>query len=230
VDQKTYWGLLETVKWISTRDDERVAAMWDMSEEDRIAVAMFGSLLVRPGTTSDADREAAAPQSNRKSSGIGGAIVMGPGQALDDLLRKVQSRRVQMSAIRCDASSDEQIPVPPAELNDLIFRLSPGHRLAPVGVWSRSRDTLVWRSPQFLRTNVIRAWPARNKKTAVVCVAIVHHLREITTPEAPLTKLEAQQRCLAEVPNAYPEAFKKAWAELETSCKRGRGKHGPRVH
>jgi hypothetical protein len=31
------------------------------------------------------------------------------------------------------------------------------------------------------------------------------------TPEAPLTKLEAQRRCLAEVPNAYPGAFKKAW-------------------
>jgi hypothetical protein len=25
-------------------------------------------------------------------------------------------------------------------------------------------------------------------------------------------------------------AFKKAWAELEPSCKRGRGKHGPRGH
>jgi len=55
-----------------------------------------------------------------------------------------------------------------------------------------------------------------------VCGAILRHLREITTPEAPLTKLKAQERCLSEVPNAYPGAFKRAWAELETSCKRGR--------
>jgi hypothetical protein len=50
----------------------------------------------------------------------------------------------------------------PLALNDLIFRLSPGHRLAAVGLWSRSRDTLVWRSPQFLRADVMRVWPARN--------------------------------------------------------------------
>jgi hypothetical protein len=48
--------------------------------------------------------------------------------------------------------------------------------------------------------------------------------------EAPLPKLEAKQRCLGEVPNAYPEAFEKAWAELEPIYKRGRGKHGPRLH
>jgi hypothetical protein len=114
--------------------------MWDMSEEDRIAVALFGeraqldprSLLGLPA--SDADREAAAPQGNGNSSRIDGPIVMGPSQALDDVLRKVQSRRVQMTAIRCGGSIDEQIPVPPAGLNDLIFRLSPGHRVAPVGL------------------------------------------------------------------------------------------------
>jgi hypothetical protein len=48
------------------------------------------------------------------------------------------------------------------------------------------------------------------------------------TPEAPLTKADAPLRCLAEVPNAYPEAFKRAWAKLEPSRKRARGKHGPR--
>jgi hypothetical protein len=40
-------------------------------------------------------------------------------------------------------------------------------------------------------------------------------------PDAPLTELEAQRRCMAEVPNAYPAAFEKAWAELDPSCKRG---------
>jgi hypothetical protein len=81
-----------------------------------------------------------------------------------------------------------------------------------------------------LRADVMRAWPARNKKTAATAHAILRYLRQIMTPETPLTKLEAQRRCMAEVPHAYPEAFKKAWAILEPSCKRGRGKHGPRSH
>jgi hypothetical protein len=121
--------------------------------------------------------------------------------------------------------------VPPVDLHDLIFLLVPGHPVAPVGLWSRSRrNTLVWRSPQFLSTAGVRVWPARNTKTAAVYGAILRHLREIVTPEAPLTKREAQRRCLAEVHNAYPEAFKKVWTVLEPSCKRGRGKHGPRGH
>jgi hypothetical protein len=77
---------------------------------------------------------------------------------------------------------------------------------------------------------VIGVWPAQNTKTAAVFGAILRHLRQITTPAAPLTKLEAQQRCMREVPNAYPEAFKKAWADLDPSYKRGRGEHGPRAH
>ena len=149
-------------------------------------------------------------------------------RAVDDLHGKVHSRRVQMTAIRCNGTSDEQIPVPTAELNNLFFGFVPDHPLAPVGLWSRSRRVLVWRSPQFLRADGLRAWPARNTKTAAVSGAILRHLRKIMTPEAPLTKLEAKGRCLAEVPNAYPEAFKKAWAKLEPSYKRGRGKHGPR--
>ena len=133
-----------------------------------------------------------------------------------------------MTAIRCDKRSNEQIPVPLAELNDLEIRITPGHPVAPVGLWSRSCGTLVWRSPQFFRADVVAAWPARKSKTAAVFTAVRRHLREIMSPEAPLTKLEAQRRCLAEVPNAYPAAFKKAWAELDPSCKRGRGKHGLR--
>jgi hypothetical protein len=81
-----------------------------------------------------------------------------------------------------------------------------------------------------LRADVIRAWPVRNTKTTAVYLAILRHLREIMTPEAPLTKREAQEVCLAEVPNAYSAAFEKAWAELDVSCKRGRGKHGRRAH
>jgi hypothetical protein len=237
-DQKTCLGLLETVMWICTRDEERVAAMWDMTEEKRMPLAMISvkaqldprSLLIFAGRDTEADRDAAVWQAAGKSSRIDEPGMMRPDQALKDLLRKVQSGRVQMTAIRCDGSSDEQIRVSSPELNDLTFRISPGHRAAPVGLWSRSRDTAVWRSPQFLRADVIRVWPPRNTKTAAVSGAILRHLRQIMTPEAPLTRLEAQQRCMAEVPNAYPGAFKKAWAELEASSKRGRGKHGPRGH
>jgi hypothetical protein len=238
VDRKTYWDLLETLRWICTRDERLVAAMWDRSDEDRMALALSGMkvpLVIRSppgssGTNRGADLEVAAPQGDGRTSRVGGLIMTRPIPTLDDVLSKVHSGRVRMTAIRCDGGSDEQIPMPLAELNDLRFRLIPGHRLASVGLWSRSRDTLVWRSPQFLRVDVMRAWPARNKKTAAVRGEILDHLRDIMTPEAPLTKSEAQRRCLAEVANAYPGAFKRAWAELEPSCKRGRGKHGQRGH
>jgi len=98
--------------------------------------------------------------------------------------------------------------------------------VAPVGLWSRSRGILLWRSPQFLSADVISAWPARKLKPASVSNAILHRLQEIMKPEAPLTKAEAWGRCLAEVPKAYPAGFEKAWAKLDPSCKRGRGKHG----
>ena len=91
-------------------------------------------------------------------------------------------------------------------------------------MWSRGLEIAA-----VLRSDVVRVWPARNTKTAAVSAAILRHLRKIMVPEAPLTKLEARQRCMAKVDNAYPEAFKKAWAELEPSFKRGRGKHGSRA-
>ena len=223
VDRKTYWDLLETLRWICTRDEQHVAAMWDWSDEDRMALALSGMRVRRiirsPPGPFGADLEPAALQGDGRPSL----------QNLDGVLRKVHSGRVQMTATRCDRNCNEQIPVPLTALNDLEFRIVPGHRVAPVGLWSRSRDILVWGSPQFLRADVIRAWPARDSKTAAVSGAILRHLRGITTPEASLTKLEAQRRCMAEVPNAYLEAFRQAWAELDPSCKRGRGKHGPRA-
>jgi hypothetical protein len=155
--------------------------------------------------------------------------MMEAGQAIVELLRKVHTRRVQMTAIECDGGRHEQIPVPSAELNDLEFRISPGDRVAPVGLWSRSRRVLVWRSPQFLSADVVGAWPAPITKTAAVVTAMLQYLRKIMIPEAPLTKREALQRCMVEVPNAYPEAFKRAWAGLDPSYKRARGKHGPRA-
>jgi hypothetical protein len=229
-DQKTYWSIPETVRWICTRDEDRVAAMWNIDESHGMALALFGekpeldprSLLIFKAAGPNCERRAPGLLSKSESSRIDASPVMGPSEALDDLLKKVQSGRIRMTAVKCDRSCNEQIEVPPAELNDLIFGLCPA-----VGLWSRSRGILVWRSPQFLRVEVIRIWPARNTKTAAVSGAILRHLRQISTPQAPLTKREAQQRCMAEVPNAYLE---KAWAKLEASRKRGRGKHGPRAH
>jgi hypothetical protein len=227
VDPKAYWDLLETVWWIRSRDEEWVADMQDKSEEDKAALALFG---LKPEVK-------LLPRLSLPEAEFNAALQMVSActaepfldQALDDLFKKVSSGQVRMTAIRFGRSSDGQIPVSLAELNGLMFRIATGNRVR-AGLWSRSHDLLVWSSPQFLRADAIRAYPARNKKTAATAHAILRHLRQLMTAEAPLTKLEAQQRCMTEVPHAYPEAFKKAWAELEPSRKRGRGKHGRRAH
>jgi hypothetical protein len=226
LDRKAYWDLMETACWICTRDEQRVAGLRDRSDEEKMALTLFAVRVPRviyspPGASG-----------SNVGAELGPSPLRGDWEnslALNELLAKVQSGHVQMTGIRCDGSSDAQFPVPLAETNDLRFRLIPTHTVAPAGVWSRTGWTLVWRSPQFLRADVVVAWPARNTKTAAVSAAILRHLREIMSAEAPLTKLEAQRRCMAEVPNAYPEGFKKAWAELDPSCKRRRDKHGPRV-
>ena len=227
VDKKKYLDLAETVMWICTRDEQRVAAISNMNENEKLSLALFQmkvqrAIRSRPGPSGSnlgADWGPSPPQSE------GGAL----SQGLGDVLKKVHSGRVQMTAIRCEGSSDRQIVVPLAELSDLEFRLILDDPVAPARLWSRSRRISVWRAPQFVRADVVRAWPSRNTKTAAVSVVILRYLRESMTSEAPLTKCDAQRRCLAEVPNAYPGAFKKAWAELEPSRKRGRGKHGPRA-
>lgn len=223
-DKKTFWDLSETVMWICTRDEQRVAALWDINETEKLHRALYEMGVERLarsrpalGSNLGADLEPAEPQGAGALSG-----------GLGDLLKKVHSRRVRMTAIRCDGTRDGPIEVPLAELNDLEFRLILDDPVAPVRLWSRSRKTLVWKAPQLLRNDVVREWPARNTKTATVYHAILRHLEEVMPLDAPLTKAEAQRRCLAEVPNAYPEAFKKAWAKLEPYRKRARGKHGPR--
>jgi len=174
LDQKTYWGIGETVMWIRIRDHERVAAMSDLSEEEAMVLAMFAfkaqwdlrSLLDLP-TNPDADRNETAPQDKDKSLRIDGPVLMPPDQALDDLHRKLRSRRLPLTAIRCDGNNGKRTPVPTADLNDLIVRFTPGgHPLVSVGLWSRSRDTLVWRSPQFLRADVMLLWPTRTTKNS----------------------------------------------------------------
>jgi hypothetical protein len=225
-DRKKYWDLLETLTWIATRDERRVAALRGRSDQEKMALALSGMRTPR------AVHSLPGPSGSNLGVELEAPALQGDGAALaplNDVLAKVQSARVHMTAIRSHGGTDEQIPVPLAELNDLRFLLIPSHTVAPVGLWSRTGWTLVWRSPQFLRADVVLAWPARNSKTAAVSAAILRHLRKIMSAEAPLTKLEAQRRCIAEVPNAYPEAFSKAWANLDPSCKRRRGKHGPRM-
>jgi hypothetical protein len=226
-DRKTYWDLLETLRWIATRDERRVAALRDRSDEEKMALAHSGMRTPR------AVHSLPGPSGSNLGAELEAPALQGDGAAsdpLNDVHAKVQSASVHMTAIRFHGGTDEQIPVPLAELNDLRFLLIPSYTVAPVGLWSRTGWTLVWRSPQFLRADVVRAWPARNSKTAGVSVAILCHLRKIMSAEAPLTRAEAQRRCMAAVPNAYPEAFKKAWAELDRALKRGRGKHGRRAH
>jgi hypothetical protein len=41
-DRKTYWELLETVTWIVTRDDRRVAVLQECSDQDKMALALWG--------------------------------------------------------------------------------------------------------------------------------------------------------------------------------------------
>ena len=224
-DRKKYWDLLETLRWIQKRDEQMVAEMRDWSDEDRMARAVIGMRVPR------ALRSPPEGSDIKRRPDLAGAEAQGddrPASALDDVLKKVQSGRVRMTAIRCTGASRVQITVPLAELNDLHFRFAPGHEVAPIGLWSRSRGILLWRSPQFMSTEVMSAWPARTLKPASVSNAILRRLHEIMKPEAPLPKPEARKRCLAEVPNAYPAAFEKAWAKLDPSCKRGRGKHGRR--
>ena len=177
------------------------------------------------------DSEPAARQADRKSLNVNEADIIAPSQALNYLLQQVRSRRIRMTAIKCDRHRTNQVPVPPAELGGLEFRITSDHWFAKVGLWSPSHNTLMWRSPQFLRSDIIRVWPARKKKkSAEVFGLILQHLQTVMPPGTPLTRADAQRRCLAEVPDAYPAAFKKAWAILDPSCKRGPGKHGGRTH
>jgi len=111
------------------------------------------------------------------------------------------------------------------------FRITLDHPLTKIGLWSNSRNMLMWRSPQFLRRDIKRVWPARKKmKSAAISGVILQYLQTITTPTAPLTRADAQRRCLAQVPDAFPEAFRKAWAILDPSHKRGRSRYRGSTH
>src|SRR5262249_26361878 len=150
------------------------------------------------------DSEQATWRADGKLLSVNKTGILAPGQALNYLLQQVRSRRIRMTAIRCDRYRISQVSVPPAELGGLEFRITSDYPLAKVGLWSRWRNTLMWRSPQFLRSDIVRVWPTRKKKSAGVSGLILQHLQTIMNPAAPLTRADALGRCLAEVPDAYP--------------------------
>jgi len=76
-DRKTYWDLPETLRWIATRDEQLVAAMWDWSDNEKMAVALFGrkvkkgTIRSRPGPSGSnrgADLDPVAPEGDEKTS------------------------------------------------------------------------------------------------------------------------------------------------------------------
>jgi hypothetical protein len=239
-DRKAYWDLLETLHWIGTRDQGGLTATDDIKEDNRTPPAMLTAdavldrhqLLLLVKYDFKGYREPAAWQPGRVSLDTNGSSVLGLGQSLNYLLQQVHGRRIRMEAIKCDRYRRyrvKPVPVSPADLSDLEFRITLDHRVAKVGLWSRSRNELMWRSPKFLRADIIRVWPARKRNLAAVSEVILRHLRTIMNPATPLTRADAQRRCLAEVRGAYPEAFKKAWGILDPSCKRARGQSGDRT-
>src|SRR5437763_726218 len=141
VDPKTYWDLPETVWWICARDEGWVADMQEMSEEDKAALALFGikpelKLLPRLGLSEGefkAPLQMVSAEESEKPSRTAEPIL--PGQALDDLFKKVSTGQVRMTAIRVGKSSDGQVTVPLAEFNGLIFRIATGNRVL-AGLWS----------------------------------------------------------------------------------------------
>jgi hypothetical protein len=211
--------------------------MDDIEEDNRTPPAMLTAaavldwhqLLLLVKYDFKGHRQPAAWQAGRKSLDANASSMLRLGQSLNYLLQQVRIRRIRMEAIKCDRYRVKPVPVSPADLNGLEFRVTLDHRVAKVGLWSRSRNELMWRSPKFLRADIIRVWPARKKKLAEVSELILRHLRTIMSPAAPLTRADAQWRCLAEVRGAYPEAFKKAWGILDPSSKRARGQSGDRT-
>jgi hypothetical protein len=157
-DRKVYWDLLETLQWIATRDKRGITAMGDINEKKLTLPAIFvaeavsgtHALWVLAKNDFTDDSEPAARQADRKSLNVNEADIIAPSQALNYLLQQVRSRRIRMTAIKCDRYRTKQVPVPPAELGGLEFRVTSDHRLAKVGLWLPSQNTLMWRSPQFL--------------------------------------------------------------------------------
>ena len=141
--RKTYWDLRETLLWVCRREEEGVAAVRDTNEEGKLLLAMFSAKAVLDPFSRaviaeydfEADNAAAVWPPHGESPYTAEFGVIGPSQALNYLLKQVYSHRVRMTAIRCDRYRAKQIPVPPVELNDLEFRITPNQRITKAGLW-----------------------------------------------------------------------------------------------
>jgi hypothetical protein len=223
-EQKAYWNYGEVVMWICTRDHDRVAELRHMREAKAIIRAVFGS---KSGWELWWARTDAGPELEARR--FEAPLMMRPDEANEVLSRKVLSGRLGMMMIRYDGDDHGRTGVSLSEANDFEFRLT-GDPDEPVIVWSRALQKQVGTSPWFLRRDVLRLWPEWVTRTVTLMAAIRGYVEEISTPEAPLTKAEARERCLREVPGARPRAFERAWARVDPARKRGRGKHGPPRH
>jgi len=252
-DQKPEWNFGEVITWVLTGDYGRVEALWEMSEYEAIASALFSPAGLRPvsmqpliagGGAAALDGEAGPAREGIASGhapadpqheGLGGFGVR-PSRRDEDLpverlrhelMRRVQTRKLRMSIVDYNGVDLERRAVTPADATDLEIRVTL-YIDCPVAVWCRATSRTAGYSPRFKRTDIVRLYPSAARKTAAATGAILRHLRMISTPQRPLTKEEACQRCSAEVPGFYPAGFKRAWLELEAERKRGTGKHGPR--
>lgn len=100
--------------------------LW-LSSGEKVEIGIVRSGPGPSGSNRGSDFDPPAPQGDEKTSI----------PALDEVLRKVLSGRVRMTAIKCEGNREEQIPVPLVELNDLMFRFVPGHGLRR---WDYGRD------------------------------------------------------------------------------------------
>jgi hypothetical protein len=221
-DRKAYWDLVETLHWIATRDEGRLTLAGDFKEENGRPLAVltadavldWDQLLVLVKYDFRGNREPFPWQAGRKLLDADKSRILGLGQSINYLLQQVLRRRIRMEAIKCDRYRVKRMPVSPDNLNDLEFRINLDHRVAKVGLWSRSRNALTWRSPRFLRADIIRVWPARKNKLAAVSEIILPQLQTIMPPAARLTGTDAQRRCLAEVRDAYPEDLQEGLSDF----------------
>lgn len=90
-----------------------------------------------------------------------------------ELLTKVRQRSVKMEGIRADQSKTRYEPIDPDEVPDLYpvydHLIEANERTgeervieidAPYGLWSRSSDSLVWKTMRFSQHDVMKEWPA----------------------------------------------------------------------
>ena len=222
-----YWDILATLHWICTRDEGKTEEKKRTLLGKSTAATLFDFHQLLAGKYDFmVSGEPVSCQAGQKSLDANGSSMFGIVDSLNYLLAQVHRRRIRIKALKCEGRRVKEVSVSPADLNDLEFRIISDHAVAELGLWSRSRNALIWKSPKFSRADILRVWPARKKTSAEVSAIILRHLQTIMTPHAPLTKADAQKRCLAEVRHASPGAFQKAWSSLDPSCKRRRGNHG----